>query len=200
GKLHGSNTGYYADGSIRHRFQFREGAKTGINISYFPNGVEHIKEQVSLNGVSTTIDEFNEEGHRVSTKEFKKEKPDGTWTYYAEDGKTIKLKETYENGKLHGLRTTYYPSGKKALEEMYQFNLITGPVKSYYETGKVQWECDYRASRQHGQYTSYYPNGQIKEQGEYVANKKHKEWKEYDEQGNVTKILNFKAGILMEEK
>jgi antitoxin component YwqK of YwqJK toxin-antitoxin module len=154
---------------------------------------------VALNG-QVTADDFNADGIHVSRKIFKKEKPEGVWIYYGEDGKTPRLKETYENGKLHGIRTTYYPTGQKSLEETYQFNLITGPVKSYYENGKIKWQCDYRAGRQHGLYTSFYETGMMKEQGEYIANKKHKDWVEYDEQGKVIKTYTFKAGILVEDK
>ncbi|MEQ8423397.1 MAG: toxin-antitoxin system YwqK family antitoxin [Cyclobacteriaceae bacterium] len=199
-KLHGNNIAYYPDGSIRHNFQFKEGNKIGVNIAYFPDGKIKTREQVSLNGQTTTVDEYDEQGIQLSKKVFKKEKPDGTWVYYASDGKTPRLRETYENGKLHGLKTTYYPSGAKSLEETYRFNLITGPVRSYYENGKVKWQCEYRAGRQHGLYTSFYESGMMKEQGEYVANKKHKDWVEYDEQGKVTKIYTFRAGILQEEK
>ena len=199
-KLHGNNIAYYPDGSVRHNFQFKEGSKTGINISYFQNGNVATREQVSLNGQVVTLDEFNKEGFQLSRKTYKKEKPEGVWFHYAEDGKTPRLKETYENGKLHGLRTTYYPDGKKSLEETYQFNLITGPVRKYYENGNVEWQCEYRASRQHGLYTSFYPSGMMKEQGEYIADKKHKDWIEYDEQGKVVKTYTFKAGILIEDK
>ena len=120
--------------------------------------------------------------------------------FYADDGKTLTLKENYEAGGLHGIRTIYHSNGQKKVEETWKFNLITGPVKNYYEDGKLLSECEYRASRQHGAYKKYYPNGKIQEQGEYVANKRHKEWQEFDEQGNLIKTQIFRAGILIEEK
>jgi antitoxin component YwqK of YwqJK toxin-antitoxin module len=143
---------------------------------------------------------FTEEGKRIYEKTFRKLKPYGTWIFYAADGKTPHIREVYEKEKLHGVRTTYYPSGRKELEETYQFNLITGPVIHYYENGKMQRQSLYRAGRQHGPYVSYHPNGKIKEQGEYVANKKHKEWKEFDEEGKLVKSYMFNAGILQKPK
>jgi len=150
--------------------------------------------------VDSKLTEYTAEGKAIYEKSFRQGKPHGTWTFYADDGKSLKLKETYEAGQLHGLRTLYYATGQKSTEETWKFNLLTGVVKNYYEDGKLLSECLYRGSRQHGLYTSYFPNGKMKEQGEYVANKKHKDWKEFDEQGNVVKTYVFRAGILVEEK
>ena len=200
GRLHGDNIAYFADGTIQHKYQYNEGAKTGTSLEYHPNGKIKTREQVTLNGIDSKEEGFSDTGTQLYEKNFRKLKPHGTWVYFFEDGKTTKLKENYENGKLQGIRTTFYPSGNKSLEESYQINLITGPVKNYYEDGKLLSVCEYKSSRQHGLYTSFYPNGQIKEQGEYVANRKHKEWKEFDEKGNVIKTYLFKAGILVETK
>ena len=159
-----------------------------------------------MNGIETKDEGYTDKGIQLYEKNFRKLKPHGSWIFYFEDGKTTKLVERYENGKLQGVRTTYYPSGGKSLEEPYQQNLIIGTVKNYYENarlpnrqGEIQSECEYKGSRQHGLYTSYHPNGKLKEQGEYVANRKHKEWKEFDEKGNLIKTYVFKAGILVEE-
>ena len=200
GRLDGENIAYYTDGTIRHRFQYKEGSRTGSNLEYHPNGQIKSKEQVALNGIDVTEEGYDDTGKAVYEKHFRQLKPRGIWIFYGADGKTLKLKETYENGKLHGLRTQYFPNGEKQTEEMYQYNLITGPVKNFYDTGKPESVAEYRANRPHGLFISYYPNGKLKEEGEYVAGKKHKEWKEYDEQGNLMKTYVFKAGILAEEK
>jgi antitoxin component YwqK of YwqJK toxin-antitoxin module len=200
GKLHGDNTAYFPDGAVRHRFRYQEGAKTGTNVEYHANGAVSVKETVAFNGVDTREEAYTPEGKQLSEKTYHKLRPQGTWVFYGEDGKTPRLKETYENGKLHGLRITYYPSGKKQVEEPYQFNMIAGKVINYYEDGGIQSEAEYRSSRMHGLYTSYHPNGKIREQGEYVANRKHKEWREFDQNGQLTKTYVFNAGILAEEK
>ncbi|MBK7652142.1 MAG: toxin-antitoxin system YwqK family antitoxin [Flammeovirgaceae bacterium] len=198
-QLHGENIGYYADGTLRHTYQFKSGAKVGNNVDYYTNGKIRAKEQFALNGRDSKLTEYTAEGQLVFEKSFREGKPNGTWIFYAADGKTPSMKENYEDGQLHGTRTLYFPNGQKSTEETWKYNLITGPVKNYYEDGKILSVCEYRC-RQHGLYTAYYPTGKIKEQGNYVANKKHNEWKEYDEQGKVVKTLVFRAGILIDEK
>jgi antitoxin component YwqK of YwqJK toxin-antitoxin module len=200
GKLHGPNTGYYPNGALRHEFHFKEGGKVGTNLTYYSNAKVKLREQVSLNGIDMKAEEMDSMGHMVSEKSFRNKVPDGTWKYYGPDGKTLKSKEEYEKGILHGTRTVYYPNGEKQVVETYLYGLVTGLVKNYYEDGKLLSESHYRGNRQHGLYTGYYPNGQIKEQGEYVANKKHKEWKEFDEQGKLVNTYIFQAGILVGQK
>jgi len=122
---------------------------------------------VSLNGTIKS-EEMNEEGKLVSEKASRNQAPVGTWKYYWPDGKTVKIKEEYENGLLNGTRLVYYQNGEKQVDETYQFGMVTGLVKNYYEDGKLLSESYYRGNRQHSLYTSYYPNGKIKEQGDWV--------------------------------
>ena len=199
-KLHGDNTAYFSNGAIRHKFQYKEGSKVGNNLTYFASGKVQLREQVAMNGIDMKTEEWSEDEKRISEKSFRNQVPEGNWKFYAADGKTLKLKEDYEKGLLHGTRIIYYANGEKQVEETYLFGLVTVLVKNYYEDGKLLSESYYRGNRQHGLYTSYYPSGQIKEQGEFVANKKHKEWKEFDEQGKLLRTYVFEAGILKEEK
>jgi antitoxin component YwqK of YwqJK toxin-antitoxin module len=198
GKLHGDNTAYYADGTVRHRFKYVEGRKTGTGLTYHANGKIKIREQPSLTGKDWTIEEFTETEKKLSVKHYQNDQPHGTWIFYHEDGTTVKIKENYEAGKLSGLRVEYFPTGKPALEETYRYNLLNGPFKTYYEMGSVHTTGECRSQRKHGLFTSYYPNGAIHEQGEYVADKKHKEWKIFDEEGNLIQTQVFKAGILVQ--
>jgi antitoxin component YwqK of YwqJK toxin-antitoxin module len=178
---------------------YKDGKKIGVNIDYFVSGKTKIKEQVSQNFESELI-EYTELGLTVSVKHFKNEKPHGLWSFYFEDGKTVQQKYSYMDGKLHGNRYAYYPSGKIKKEEILKFNLLAGPVKSYFENGKPEEVGEYRSNRKHGLFTTYFSTGQIREQGQYVGDKKQGEWKEYDEQGNLLRTTIFKAGILVETR
>jgi antitoxin component YwqK of YwqJK toxin-antitoxin module len=199
GRLHGDNTAYYANGTVKHRFKYDEGFKTGAGFIYHPNGTLKIKEQFAING-DWVVEEFTDSEKKVSVKRYRDQKPEGLWVYYHDDGKTEKIKENYEQGKLSGIRTEYAANGKLLKEETYKFDMLNGSFKTYYENGSMEAQGEFRSSRRHGLFTAYYPNGKIKEQGEYIADKKHKEWKEYDDQGNVTRTYIFKAGILIETK
>ena len=131
GKPHGAHTGYYADGVVRHRFNYFQGGKTGINLVYYHNGQVQVKEVVSRSGFDVTEESFTETGKKIDERHFFKSSPQGKWISYFDDGKTFKEVEQYDKGKLHGLRVAYFKNGEKATEETYQFGLITGLVKNY---------------------------------------------------------------------
>jgi antitoxin component YwqK of YwqJK toxin-antitoxin module len=198
GQLHGDNLGYHPNGAVKHRFKYHEGKRLGNGFIYYDNNQIKTKESVALNGKNRTVEEFTREGLKISEKEYLDETPQGKWTLYHVDGKTVKERLLYDKGKLHGQHVEYFTNGKKEREDEYRFGLLIGPFKTYYENGALQSEGEYKSNRLHGLFKAYHANGKVKEEGEYIAARKHKEWKEYDEQGNLLRTFNFKAGILVE--
>ena len=81
-------------------------------------------------GSTIKSEEMNEEGKLVSEKACRNQAPVGTWKYHWPDGKTVKIKEEYENGLLNGTRLVYYQQGEKQVDETYQFGMVTGLVKN----------------------------------------------------------------------
>ena len=150
---------------------------------------------MAANGIDATLQEFDENGFVKSEKKLRTGRPHGQTVVYFDGTKTPRLKKTYENGKLSGVRQTFFPSGKIQKEETFKFNLLTGPIRTYYESGALESTAEYRSNRRQGPFTSYHPNGKIKEQGEYAADKKHKEWKVYDENGGLVSSTMFRAGV-----
>ena len=150
GRLHGENTGYYTDGSVQHKFHYKDGKKTGTNVEYFPSGKIKMKEQVAANGIDASVEELDETGLVKSEKKLRNGAPHGLTIYYHEGKKIPKVKESYENGKLNGIRYTYYPSGKIQKEESFKFNLLTGPLKTYYESGALESTGEYQIEQATG--------------------------------------------------
>lgn len=193
GQWHGDQTGYFATGEVRHKYQFRDGVKAGTNLKYYQNG--KVEEEEVVSGPDTRERHYRITGEMDSERNYRQGKPHGKWSYFQPDGKTLLLTENYELGKLQGLRIQYHPNGKKSVEEPWLNNLITGKVRNYHPDGSIASECDFRSSRRHGLYTAWYPNGKIRETGEYLANLKNREWKEYDEQGNLLGSTWYRTGI-----
>jgi antitoxin component YwqK of YwqJK toxin-antitoxin module len=48
---------------------------------------------------------------------------EGPWKYYHQASKIVMTTENYKDGKLEGLRSVFYPSGKIAEETSYKQNL-----------------------------------------------------------------------------
>jgi antitoxin component YwqK of YwqJK toxin-antitoxin module len=60
---------------------------------------------------------------------------EGQWKYYHQASKNIMTTENYSKGKLDGLRTVFYISGKVAEEINYKNNLKNGFTKNILKKG-----------------------------------------------------------------
>jgi antitoxin component YwqK of YwqJK toxin-antitoxin module len=200
GRLEGDNTGYYVDGTVQHQYHYKDGKKTGSNYDYYPSQKVRRKEQLALNGIDLTAEEYTEDGQLTAIKKFRNNLPHGVWLTYNEGSKVVQSKSPYENGKLNGIRLTYYSDGKIQTEEEFKADVRTGTVTTYYDTGPVESVTQYRSNRKHGPAKVYYENGLLKEEGNFAANKKHGEWKTYNDQGVLMESRLFKAGEEQQEQ
>lgn len=84
--------------------------------------------------------------------------PDGEFKYYSGDGKLIAV-EPYRKGQRHGVRVTYYPSGKVFSEEDFVDDQIHGEAKKYFPDGTLRSEFTWVRGKHLGKAVLYYPNG-----------------------------------------
>lgn len=93
GKLDGTQTTYYPDGSITEELNFSEGLKDGANTYYSMNGVaikKLIYKDDKLEGAASYYDGH---GNLIIEGSYNNDKKDGLWKYY-KNGKII-LQETF---------------------------------------------------------------------------------------------------------
>ena len=171
----------------------------GTNYDYYPDGTVQVKEVVAANGVDALRQEFTPDATLATEKRFRNDKPHGAWVYYFPGSKTPKQKEVYADGKLHGLRMTYYPSGKPKSEEIFKFNMLAGPSKTWFENGNPETLTEFRNNRRHGAFSAWHDNNVLKEEGQFAADKKHGIWKQYDAGGKLINTTTYRAGTVVEK-
>lgn len=116
---------------------------------------------------------------------------EGQWKYYHKASKTIMTIENYKNGKLEGLRSVFYPSGKIAEEVTYKNNLKDGFCKKYTETGIVFEETNYKNNEFDGlAIFRDSDNGNIVSKGKFTNGKKTGIW-QFFEKGKLLKEMNM---------
>lgn len=109
--------------------------------------------------------------------------------------KGLKLEEAnYHQGKLHGNRVLYYPSGDTLILETYEDNVFQGPYKSFYPSGKLKLLCHYENNNIEGKWLQYYESGQIKEEVIFTANSENGPFKEYHPNGQLSVEGAYKDG------
>ena len=112
---------------------------------------------------------------------------EGQWKYYHKSSSVIMTLENYSNGKLEGLCSVFYPSGKIAEEMTYKNNLKNGPYKRYTEGGIIIEESNYNNNEFDGLATFRDPDdGNIVSKGKFTNGKKTEIWQFF----NKGKLIN----------
>ena len=116
---------------------------------------------------------------------------DGPWKYYHKAPKVVMTTENYSNGKLEGVRSVFYPSGKIAEEMMYKNNLKNGLYKRYTEAGIIIEESNYTNNEFDGLATFKDPDeGSLVSTGKFLNGKKVGVWQFFNK-GKLVKEINM---------
>lgn len=114
---------------------------------------------------------------------------EGEWKYYHHASTTIMTIENYKNGKLEGLRSVFFPSGKIAEETYYKNNLKNGSSKKYSEKGYVLEEATFKDNQYDGLAIFRDVDNTIVSKGKFVNGKKTGVW-QFFENGKLTDEVN----------
>jgi antitoxin component YwqK of YwqJK toxin-antitoxin module len=173
--------GTFAHGKEVGTFKFFDDTKVGSVIA--------TREFSAVDGSAYTI--FYDQGkNKVSEGKVVNKQFEGEWKYYHQASPVVMTKENYKNGKLDGMRSVFYTSGKIAEETNYKNGLKDGIYKKHSENGIVLEESNYKADEFNGLAIYKEADGQIVSQGNFLNGKKVGVWKFY-ENGKLNKESNM---------
>lgn len=115
---------------------------------------------------------------------------EGQWKYYHLGATTIMTTENYKNGKLEGLRSVFFPSGKIAEETYYKDGLKNGSSKKYSEKGFVLEEATFKNNQYDGIAIFKDVDDKIVSKGKFTNGKKTGIW-QFFENGKLTEEVNM---------
>lgn len=108
----------------------------------------------------------------------------------------------YVDGKVHGDKTTYYPSGPMQEERTYEHGVPKSSVVYFPESsgGGIKVKVNLNAAdKAEGLYQRWHPNGQLHTEGHLDADERfHGEFKEYDEDGQLQAHYQWEHQKLVE--
>ncbi len=193
GKKHGIWKGFYEE-SKRPRYEgtFEHGKEIGIFNFYDDTKVKSIiatREFNAKDNSAYTIF-YDQNKNKVSEGNVVNKLFEGQWKYYHQASKNIMTTENYVNGKLEGLRTVFYVSGKIAEEISYKNNLKNGFYKKYTEKGILLEESMFKNNIYSGLAIFSDTNGNIVSKGQFVNGKKSGIW-QFFEKGKLVKETNM---------
>jgi antitoxin component YwqK of YwqJK toxin-antitoxin module len=193
GKKHGLWKGFFEE-SKRPRYEgtFVHGKETGVFNFYDDTKAKSViatREFNPKDNSAYTIF-YDQDKNKVSEGKVVNKLFEGQWKYYHQASKTIMTIENYTNGKLEGLRSVFYPSGKIAEEISYKNNMKDGVYKKYTEKGIVLEESIFKNNEYNGLAIFKDTDGNVVSKGQFVNGKKSGPW-QFFEKGKKVKEVNM---------
>ncbi|QIH38105.1 hypothetical protein G7A72_04505 [Flavobacterium sp. Sr18] len=193
GKKQGVWKGFYEE-SKRPRYEgtFEHGKEIGI-FNFFDDtkakSIIATREFNAKDNSAYTIF-YDQNKNKVSEGKVVNKVFEGQWKYYHLASKNIMTTEHYSKGKLEGLRTVFYLSGKIAEEINYKNNSKNGFYKKYTENGIVLEESIFKNDQYSGLAIFRDSNGNMVSKGQFVNGKKAGIW-HFFEKGKLVKEMNM---------
>lgn len=193
GKKHGPYKGFYEE-SKRPRYEgtFEHGKEIGLFNFYDDTKAKSIiatrEFDAKDNSAYTTF--FDQAKNKVSEGKVVNKLFEGQWKYYHQASQTVMTIENYKSGKLEGVRSVFYPSGKIAEETSYKNNFKDGVYKKYSEDGIVLEESVFKNNEYSGLAIFKNPDGSVVSKGQFLNGKKAGIW-QFFEKGKQAKEIDM---------
>lgn len=133
------------------------------------------------NGTVAQTTFYDQKGNKVSEGKTVNREKEGVWNYYHKSSKQVMSVEIYKNGKLDGIRKTYFSTGELAEEAMYKNGNKEGVYKVYLENGTVVEEAFFKNNQYDGPAIYRNPGGQVVSKGNFVKNERKGIWEIYED-------------------
>jgi antitoxin component YwqK of YwqJK toxin-antitoxin module len=192
-KKNGVWKGFYLESKrLRYEGIFEHGKEIGVFSFYDDTKAKSIIATREFNAVDNSAYTifYDQAKNKVSEGKVIDKLFTGEWKYYHQASKIVMTLENYKNGKLEGLRSVYYPSGKIAEEISYLNNLKNGLYKSFSENGIVLEQSFYKNNEYNGPATFKDAQDNVISKGLFLNGKKSGIW-QFFTNGNSVKEINM---------
>lgn len=193
GERHGFWREYYDNSKTQIKFEgeFVHGKESGL-FKFYQEGLKQPAAIMEFDPASDTVQAkfLTQKGKTISEGKMLDQQRTGLWTYYHKDSDKVMMTETYRNGILNGIKTTFYPNGRVAEEANYVDGQLHGSRKLFSEKGVVLEDLNYDKGELHGPAKFYNGKGELMSEGKYKRDKHHGTWRYY-ENGQLVKEKEY---------
>jgi antitoxin component YwqK of YwqJK toxin-antitoxin module len=161
---HGKFTEYYRNGNKFTEGNYDNGVHEGAWSYWHENGQLSKTVNFKKGQPDGSWDVFRADGTLLAKRGYKNGQRDGAWVAYNEDGKTPSVEQNYAGGKLNGVATVYFKSGKPRVQSTFKDNLRDGRMTEWDEAGRKLAEADYVAGKLEGKLIRYAADGTATEE------------------------------------
>lgn len=193
GKRHGVWKKFY-DGTKQLRYEgtFDHGREIGVFKYYCGDCEDHptVVKTFNENDLSAQVQFLTIKGKIVSEGKMINKNRVGEWVYYHKSSNKVMTKEFYKEGKLEGLKITYYTNDQITEKTEYKDGLKNGIDNYYSPEGVLLKKLIYKNDQLQGPAYYYDSNGNVIIEGNYKEGKKDGIWKYYNN-GKLIKEETF---------
>jgi antitoxin component YwqK of YwqJK toxin-antitoxin module len=192
-KKNGVWKGFYPESKrLRYEGTFEHGKEIGVFSFYDDTKAKSIIATREFNAIDNSAYTvfYDQAKNKVSEGKVIDKLFTGEWKYYHQASKIVMTLENYKNGKLEGLRSVYYPSGKIAEEISYLNNMKNGLYKSFSENGIILEQSIYKNNEYNGPATFKDAQGNVVSKGLFLNGKKSGIW-QFFTNGKLVKEINM---------
>jgi antitoxin component YwqK of YwqJK toxin-antitoxin module len=183
GKRHGIWKKYYeSSDQLRYEGAFEHGKEIGVFKFYCGDCEDNPTVIKTFNDKdrSAQVQFLTVKGKLVSEGKMIGKDRIGEWVYYHKSSDKVLTRESYNKGKLEGLRVTYYTNDQITEETDYKDGLKNGKDNFYSPEGIQIKKLLYKNGLMHGPAYYFDSNGSIILEGKYKEGKKDGVWKHYE--------------------
>jgi len=166
----------------------------GEMLRYYENGALRARMLFEPDGRRSHVRLFYTNGKAAAEGIYADQLKDSVWTYFSELDGSVRIRESYSMGKLHGISQSYYPDGDISEEVEWKQNVKHGLWKQYYQNGEARLSSQFENGMLQGSYEVYYSDGTIEIRGSYLDNRSHGTWRFYDESGEEVYAIDYVYG------
>jgi antitoxin component YwqK of YwqJK toxin-antitoxin module len=192
-KKNGVWKGFYPESKrLRYEGTFEHGKEIGVFSFYDDTKAKSIIATREFNAIDNSAYTvfYDQAKNKVSEGKVIDKLFTGEWKYYHQASKIVMTLENYKNGKLEGLRSVYYPSGKIAEEISYLNNMKNGLYKGFSENGIILEQSIYKNNEYNGLATFKDAQGNVVSKGLFLNGKKSGIW-QFFTNGKLVKEINM---------
>ena len=188
----------YPNGAIKYTAYYKDNKPVGTMKRYFDDN--SLMAELQFIPLSTRIKAklYFQAGPIAGEGLYsQKDIKDSTWNYYSYYTKTLRSRETYVNGKKHGISYDYFEDGKVAEEHEWKNGISHGVLRQYFQNNIVKFVCNYTDGKRNGSFVINYPDSKPEWEGMYINDKREGKWTHYDVNGSVQTVIEYKDGVAL---
>jgi len=190
----------YTNTKTLYEASFHEGRPVGEMIRYYESGAVRARMMFDSLDDRSFTKLYYENGKQAAEGWYVKKVKDSVWIYYSEFDGTVRIRESYKNGNLHGMVRSYYPSGQVSEEVSWLQDKKDGAWRQFYADGTLRLKSMYKNDMLHGSYELFYPDNTIKIRGAYQENQTNGIWSFYDEKGSEVFTIEYVHGQAVDQE